>query len=383
MIYLDNASTTRCIESSANIVKNALLDNYFNPSAKYLEALRTSKELNECRNEILKLVGANDGFGVVFTGSATEANNLVLNSSLSKHKLNIIGMGEHASIYETAKHFKSLGYEIAEAPLNAEGVVSVENFKTLMTPATAFVSIMHVSNETGAVNNIKEIVKVARSINPKVLVHVDAVQGFGKIKINVLDWGIDYLTLSSHKVMGPKGVGCLVYKKQAKLEPEIFGGGQENNKRSGTENLPCILGFVNSAKTLVSNIENNYDKVKEFKLNLINNLSKLAKKEQVEFVVNGSIENSSPYILSCGFLGTKGEVLLHALEAKGILVGTGSACNSKHSGNRILSAMGKSASEVECNIRISFNHDTPSEDVENLAKIIVGCAKQHNNTVRR
>jgi len=380
MIYLDNASTTKCNEKSAEIIKEALVNNYFNPSSKYALSLNMAKKLDECRLELLKLVGANDSYGVVFTGSATEANNLVLSSSFNKHKKNLISAGEHASIYETAKFFKSQGVNILEAPLNKMGEVDLLEFKRIMTPDTAFVTIMLVSNETGAINNIKELVQLAKKINPRVLFHVDAVQGFCKIKINMLEWGVDYLTLSSHKVEGPKGVGCLIYKKQAKLEPEILGGGQENGKRSGTENLPSILGFVNSAKELSKIRDENFKKVKEFKQELVSEMSKLAEILNIKFIVNGDINSASPYILSCGFIGTKGEILLHALESQGILVGTGSACNSKHSGNRILTAMGKSNQEIECNIRLSFSRETVSEDVKQLAKVIVDSAKKHNNS---
>lgn len=383
MIYLDNASTTKCLESSAEIIRKSLVEDFFNPSAKYYNSLTETKKLDACREEVLKMVGANNNYSVVFTGSATEANNLVLSSSLNKHRENIISLGEHASIYETAKHFAGEGYKILEAPLNKNGEVDIEAFKKLLSPQTAFISIMLVSNETGAINNIKEISRLARNVNPKVLIHTDCVQGFCKIKINMQEMGVDYLTLSSHKVEGPKGVGCLVYKKQAKLEPEIFGGGQENNKRSGTENLPSILGFVNSAKELHEKMQENYEKVKIFKKDLINSIKEYASDAEIEFIVNGDEKTSSPYILSCGFIGTKGEVLLHSLEEVGILVGTGSACNSKHSGNRTLSAMGRTENEVNCNIRLSFSPESTDFDAEKIAKIIVERAKKHNNTQRK
>lgn len=383
MIYLDNASTTRCKESSAEIIKRGLVEDFFNPSAKYYNSLTEAKKLDACREEILKMVGANNNYSVVFTGSATEANNLVLSSSLNKHRENIVSVGEHASIYETAKHFAGEGYKILEAPLNKSGEVDIEAYKKLLSPQTAFISIMLVSNETGAINNLKEIVRLARSVNPKVLIHTDCVQGFCKIKINMQELGVDYLTLSSHKVEGPKGVGCLVYRKQAKLEPEIFGGGQENNKRSGTENLPSILGFINSAKELHENMKKSFEKVFEFKQKLIKEIREYSKEAGLEFIVNGDENNSSPYILSCGFIGTKGEVLLHSLEEAEILVGTGSACNSKHSGNRTLSAMGRTENEVNCNIRLSFSAESAELNPKEIAQIIVERAKKHNNTQKR
>lgn len=381
MIYLDNASTTRCSEKSAQIVKDAMLEDFFNPSAKYTQALNATKKLSEARVRILKSLKARaDEFNVVFTGSATEANNLVLTSSMSKHKENIVSVGEHASVYETAKTMRMNGYPVLEAPLNEFGEVDENAFLELLTPTTAFVSIMLVSNETGAINKIKRLSEIARKINPRILIHTDAVQAYGKIKINLSTLGVDYLTISSHKVEGPKGVGALVYRKKAKLNPQILGGGQEEGKRSGTENLPSILGFVNSVENLIENLEDNYNKVKDFKLKLIESIKTYSINEGLEFSINGNPMESSPYILSCGFKGTKGEVLLHALEAEGILVGTGSACNSRHSGNRILFAMGRDTGIIEGNIRLSFAPETIKFNFDEIAKTIVRLAKKHNHT---
>lgn len=383
MIFLDNASTTKCLESSAEIIKNELINDFFNPSAKYNQALTQTRKLETAREEILKVLGGLGSYSVAFTGSATEANNLVLSSSINKHKANLIGTGEHSSVIEKSKFYLNKGIKVVYVPLNDVGEIDKDKFKELMTSEVGFVSIMLVSNETGAINDVQWITKFAKSVNPKVLVHVDAVQGFCKIKINLKSLDVDYLTISSHKIEGPKGVGALVYKKQAKLEPEILGGGQENGKRSGTENVPSILGFVNSIKELSNDIDKNFESVKAFKLKLVEDLAKFSANVGLDFVVNGDPENSSPYILSIGFVGTKGEVLLHSLEREGILVGTGSACNSKHSGNRTLEAMGKTKAEVESNIRLSFSRDTVTEDPTEIAKTIVSLAQRHNNTTKR
>ena len=376
MIYLDNASTTKCFESSAEIVKDALVVDYFNPSARYAQSLNSARKLNECRAAILDMVGASSNHGVVFTGSATEANNLVLYSSLSRHKHNIISIGEHASIFEPCKMHKQNGINIDELPLNGDGEVDMTEFSKLVTPQTEFVSVMLVSNETGAINNIEAIAKLAKKANPRCLVHVDAVQGFCKVNINMEMWGIDYLTISSHKVHGPKGVGALVYNKKAKLNPMILGGGQENNKRSGTENLPAILGFVNSAKILSSNVSKNYQLTKAKKIALYNEIMSQAKESNITILLNGNNETSSPYILSLSFTGLRGEVLLHSLEKEGIMVGTGSACSSSESDNRILRAMGRNKQEVEGNIRISLSAEELSFDEKEVATKIVSSAKR-------
>lgn len=380
MIFLDNASTTPCREDSAEIIKNELVNNYFNPSAKYMNALTEENKLNQARETLKNIVGATDEFNVVFTGSATEANNLVLSSSLSRHKENIISIGEHSSVMAKSKFYLDNGVKISYAPLNSVGEVDKEKFMELMTKDTEFVSIMLVSNETGAINDIKWISEYAKSVNPKVLIHMDAVQGLCKIKINLKNLKVDYMTVSSHKVHGPKGVGALIYRKNVKLNPEILGGGQEMGKRSGTENVPGILGFINSCVKLNEKIDENRAKVHEWKKGLISEIKRQSEESDLRLIMNGDEESASPYILSMGFLGVKGEVLLHALERKNILIGTGSACNSKHSGNVTLSAMGRSLAEIECNIRLSFSIDTTIEDEKEIARTIVDCAKKLKTT---
>ena len=373
MYFLDNASTTRCFESSAEIIKNALLNDYFNPSAKYGYALEEQKKLNECRKVILNSVGAIN-FDCIFTGSATESNNLVMNSLISKHYVSLISGGEHSSVYEPA-HRDLDNAKIEFLKLNQFGAVDIEDFKQKMTPNVGFVSVMYVSNETGAVNNIEQIVSIAKGVNPKVLIHVDAVQGYCKLPINLETWGIDYLTISSHKVNGPKGLGALLSRKKSKLSPQILGGGQENGLRSGTENLPSVLGFANSVKIHQETMQDDYKMVYEFKCNLYNSLTNKAKEYNVEMELNGSLENSSPYILSLSFVGVKAEVLLHSLEQFDILVGTGSACNSHHSGNRVLENMNKTKAEVEGNIRFSFSCESVNLDYEYVAEKVILCAK--------
>ena len=359
IIYLDNASTTKCSKVATNAIIKANEEDFFNPSAKYMQAVKANKKLDECRTVLLDLVGANKReYKVVFTGSASEGNNLVLNSMLSKHYPSVVSVGEHASVYETAKHFITEGRLVIFAPLNEKGEVDAQKLLNLITKETRFLSFMLVSNETGAISSAKSIIASAKKISPKLLVHIDAVQAFCKIPFSMEDLGVDYITVSSHKVHGPKGVGAVVFNKNCKLEAEIFGGGQEGGKRSGTENLPCILGFVESAKMLKKDIKTNYQKVKEFKEVLCQSMKQNAENNGIKMLLNGSMEDASPYVLSVSFPGYKGEVILHSLERENILVGTGSACNSNHSGNRVLENMGRTKQEIEGNIRLSFSIET-------------------------
>ena len=375
MYFLDNASTTRCDEESAEIVKTALIEDFYNPSAKYAEAVKLSQKLNDCRKLIMDTLFAIN-YDVIFTSGATEANNLALNSGCSKSYKSIISKGEHSSIFDTATQLKQKGFKIEELKLTNLGCVDFEDFKKQLSSDTGFVSVMLVSNETGAINDVKKMIAYAKSLNPNVLFHVDAVQAYCKIKINLEDFGADYLTVSSHKIHGPKGVGALLVRKKAKLVPQIIGGGQEGGIRSGTENLPSILGFVNSATKLSKNIDVRFDKLKKYKSDFYNCL--LAKSEEagVSVILNGDLVESSPYILSVSFPGVKAEILLHYLETLDILVGTGSACNSKHKGNRVLSGMGKNDAEVEGNIRISFCEDSLNYDIETVVNKFIECVQK-------
>lgn len=373
MYFLDNASTTACDPAAAKIVADALVNDFFNPSARYGLALNEKNKLEDCRKQLLKTVGAIN-YGCIFTASATESNNIIINSGTSKNYLSLISVGEHSSVNELAKKEVLDGRKIEYLNLEQNGRVSFDDFKNKMTKSVGFVSIMLVSNETGAINSVKKFVQYAKRINPKVLFHVDAVQAFCKIPINLEDIGADYLTLSSHKIHGPKGVGALIFKKSTKLVPYIVGGGQEFGLRAGTENLPSVLGFVYAANKYCGLIEENYEKVLKFKKDLIENLQKEAELQNVEFSINGDVDGFSPYILSVSFPKIKAEVLLHKLEDYDIYVGTGSACSSKDRGNRILSAMGKSEDVIEGNIRLSFSDESVVLDTKFLAHTIVMCA---------
>jgi len=377
-IFLDNASTTRCYPDAAEKLAQALTeDYYFNPSAKYAEGINANKKIQELKKELLQTLHVLDSeYGVVFTGSATEANNLVLNSIFSKHKPNLISGGEHASIFETAKNLKQNGAKVNEVKLSKTGHITEEELEKVMTSDTASLSCILVSNETGAVSPLESVIKKAKNINKKLLVHVDAVQAYGKIDINLKELGADYLTISSHKIHGPKGVGALVYRKGAKLTPHILGGGQEDGLRSGTENLPGIIAFVYAAKKMLASLDENYNKLSSFKTELINKLQKKFEELDIKATINSAGENYSPYILSISLIGYKGEVLVRALETEGVLVGTGSACSSRHAGNRVLENMGKTMQEIVGNIRLSFSYETLELNIDDIVeKIIKGINK--------
>ena len=262
-----------------------------------------------------------------------------------------MSVGEHPSVYETAKELKNNVANIEFISLDKNGFVNLESLKKMLSPDVCFVSVLLVSNETGAINNVKEIAKLAKEISPNCLVHADCVQALGKIRVDIDDLGIDYATFSAHKIYGPKGIGALYAKNINVLKPLIFGGGQEYNLVSGTENFAYIAGFYTALKLTMSRLEENYSKVMLDRAEFINALNS----QKIDYIVNSPDLDFSPYILNLSFKNVRGEVLLNALSQKDILVANGSACSSKKRGNRVLEAMGKNKDEIDGAVRVSFS----------------------------
>lgn len=363
MIFLDNASTTKLCDLAKSEIERSH-DLFYNPSAVYGPSLEVKSKIDQAKEEICRAIGTSYNSNLIITGSATEANNLAIFGSIKKTQDQIVvGAGEHPSVYNCALELKARGYNVIFADLNERGEVDLKNLASILEKPTAFVSIMFVSNETGAINDISKIVKLVKQKQPKAIVHCDAVQAFGKIPVNVSALGVDFLSISAHKLCGPKGIGALYVKDLKKLKPIIFGGGQEFGVRSGTENVGYILAFGKLAKNL--KIEENFGKIEE-----INNYVRNFFKEKEGIVIN-SPENASPYILSLSFKGVRGETLVHVLEEKGVIVGTGSACSSKKGSlNRTLENIGKTKEENEGAIRISFSFETKFEEVKNACQTI-------------
>jgi len=368
MLYFDNASTTKISKSALDAYIKAS-EVFYNPSSLYSPSVTAKKVLEEARNFFLKTLKAKTGSCLIFTGSASESNNAVLNSTIiRKDKKYIFSAGEHSSIYEAAKRYKENGYNVVFIPLNKNGSINIEELEKVIDSTTALVSVIYVNNETGAINNIKEITRLAKSINPNVMVHTDAVQALGKVDINLKDLGVDYLTLSAHKINGPKGIGALYIANPNKFKPLIYGGGQEMNLRAGTENIPAIAAF----KTALEEIKvSDYSKYKQA---LLNNITG----DYVLVSDNECVDN----IVSICFKGVRGETIEHILESKGYLVGTGSACNSKAGVNRVLNTI-VSKDYIEGAIRISFGADVSIEDCASLGNEITNAVKQYRERIKR
>jgi len=371
IIYLDNAATTKCLPNVRDIVEKYSNDFFYNPSSVYMGAVQVRKDLENARKELLNLLGASN-HKLLFLSGATEANNLIFNSlNLRAGDKILVSVGEHPSVYNRAIKERERGIVVDFINLNSDGTVDIDDLKSKLDEKVKLVSCMYVSNETGAVNDIKKICKIVKSYNSNICFACDGVQSFGKINVNLDMLGVDYFVLSAHKIHGPKGIGALVYNKQRKIVPLLYGGGQEENLRSGTENVAGIMGLHAAAKHAIDNLKNNFDRVsnlkQNFKIKIID--------ANIGAIINADNETSSPYILSISIPNIRGEVLLHMLEGYGIYISTGSACSSKHSDNRILEAMGRNKTEVMGSIRISFNA-IDKYDIDYIASKIIDTIKE-------
>lgn len=357
MIYFDNAATTKPDNLALEVFNNTNSENYYNISAGYSVAFNLFKENEKAKRDLINLL---DGEGnLIFTSGATESNNLaILGSSFSKNKKYLFSMGEHPSVYNTAMELKNRGYNVLFIPLQKNGQVNYTELEKLMDEDVCFVSTMFVNNETGAINDLIKIRQIINNKNKDCVFHVDAVQGFCKIKFSCKDCNINLCSISSHKINGLKGIGALYISKNTKLKNINFGGGQENNLRSGTVNVAGNISFSEIAKLAYKNLNENYNYVLKLKTYLINKLNTL---KNIKIVSND--ESFSPYIVTLLFLNRRGETIMRFLSSENIFVGTGSACSTSKMGNRNLENMGYSKNEVVGAIRISFSKENTLEEI--------------------
>lgn len=367
-IFLDNASTTKIDERVNQLISKTNLEDFYNPSALYHESLVIKQKLEQAQKTIAKFLNV-ESKNIIFTSGATESNNLAILGSITakKNAEYIFSSGEHPSVYNVAKFLEQKGAFVKFVKLNSNGTIDLDDLKAKLSPNTHFVSIMFVSNETGAINDIQAISLLIKSYNKNIIFHVDGVQAFGKIPCDLSKLQVDAFSISAHKFHGPKGVGVLFYKNLNALKPQILGGGQQLNYRSGTENVSGILGMELACQIANENIQENFNKVTKLRNLFIEQINKDL--SIIEYQINQSENNNSPYILSISFKGLKSEVLMHMLEKENVLVGTGSACSSKKQENRVLQSMGKPLDYVKGNIRISFSRMNTEKEVEKASKI--------------
>lgn len=360
MIYFDNAATTRVTPEAAQTVFKYLTEKYYNPSAMYHEALDVKNDLENARSVILNQIGGEGK--LYFTSGGTESDNLAFFGTKKKRNSRvIISAVEHAAVYQSAMSLKQAGFDVCVAPVDGSGKIDVEAFSELLNADTSFVSVIHVSNETGAVNDIGELARLTKRVAPRALFHSDGVQAGGKIKIDLKRIPVDLYSLSAHKIGAPKGTGALYAAKGVHLNPIIVGGGQEDGVRSSTENTAGIMAFATAFAAAVPLIEKSAERLRAIAAYLRKRLGAF------DDVMVISPEDGSPYILSFASASVRGEVIEHALEREGVLVGTGSACSSNKSTRRIPEALNLQGKYASGMVRLSFSRFSSMAEAEEFA----------------
>ena len=368
--YFDNSATTRCYPQVAEIVVKTMTEDFGNPSAMHLKGVEAEKYVREAAQTLAKILKVNEK-EIIFTSGGTESNNLALFGGADANKRSgnhiITTSVEHAAVGQPAERLEQMGYEVTIVPVDHRGVVQLEALEKALRPDTILVSTMYVNNEVGAVMPVEEIAKLVHEKSPKALYHVDAIQAFGKYRIYPKKAGIDMLSVSSHKIHGPKGVGFLYINEKARIQPQILGGGQQAGMRSGTDNVPGIAGLGVAAKMVYTDFDEKIEHMYQLKERLAEGFLKLP-----DVRLNGmEIREGAPQILSASFLGVRSEVLLHTLEEKGIYVSAGSACSShKRKAAGTLSAMGMEAAQRESTLRFSFSEENTFEEVDYVLEVI-------------
>ncbi len=372
-IYLDNSATTRQYDDVTALMADAAGNKYGNPSSLHIKGIEAEKLVSSARKQIADSLGA-EPREIYFTSGGTESNNLAVRGYLDanprKGKHIITTRIEHPSVMETYRRLDEQGYSVDYIGVDEKGLIDLQELRNRLTDETALISLILVNNETGTIQQLDKIAAIRDELNPQAVIHADAVQAYGKIRVLPGKSGIGLMSLSSHKIHGPKGVGALYVSRGIRIKPLFYGGGQEALMRSGTENVPGIAGFGLAAKMTFEKLEANYDEVCNLKKRFIETLAGSG----IEHRVN-SPENASPYVINISFANVRAEVLLHHLEQKGIFVSTGSACSShKNTRSHVLTAMGVPAALTDGAIRFSLSglntQDEIDQTVDALKEII-------------
>ena len=370
--YLDNSATTRCLDSAAALMAGILCTDYGNPSSLHHKGVQAEEYVRHAREVIAKTLKVTPK-EIFFTSGGTESDNLALrgaayaNARQGKHL--ITTSIEHPAILNTMQYLEQQGFEVTYLPVDENGKIRLSDLEAAIRPDTILVSIMHTNNEIGALEPIAEAGELIKRVNPNTLFHVDAVQGYGKAKILPKRMKIDMLSVSGHKIHGPKGIGFLYVGDRVKIRPIVFGGGQERGLRSGTENVPAIAGMGKAAEEMYQNLDTDLDRMYALKQRLADGIFTM---ENVR--INGLCgRDSAPHVLSVSFAGVRSEVLLHALEEREIYVSAGSACALNHpdtAGSATLRAIGLPKELLNSTIRFSLSVFTTEEEIDYTVQVL-------------
>ena len=362
--YLDNSATTACFEEVAQLMHKIMCEDYGNPSSMHHKGVEAEKYLRDATKTLADLLKT-DEKEILFTSGGTESDNIALiGTAMANHRRGrhlITTRIEHPAVLQPMAYLENQGFQVTYLPVDHEGKISLEDLERAIRPDTILVSIMHTNNELGSVQPIAEAGELIKRMNPQTLFHVDAVQGFGKFRIYPAKAHVDMLSVSGHKIHGPKGVGFLYIRKGARVNPIIYGGGQQKGMRSGTENVPGIAGLAKAAELVYQNLDQDMDRMYGLRDMLVEGIGDI---EDVR--VNGCPgREGAAHIVSLSVRGVRSEVLLHALEERDIYVSAGSACSSnKPQTSATLKAIGVERGLLDSTIRFSFSVFTTAEEIQ-------------------
>ncbi len=363
-VYLDNSATTRCLPEVAALMTHIMCEDYGNPSSMHKKGVEAEKYVRYSKEIIAKSLKVQEK-EILFTSGGTESDNIALiggayaNYRAGRHI--ITTRIEHPAVLQTCAYLEEQGFEVTYLPVNENGVIKLSDLERAMTRNTILVSIMHVNNEIGSIQPIAEAGALIKRMNPNTLFHVDAIQSYGKCRIYPKRMNIDLLSVSAHKIHGPKGVGFLYISEKAKVRPILFGGGQQRGMRSGTENVPGIAGMAKAVEQVYMDLDSKVNQLYRIRERFIQGVSRI---EGIK--INGCQgAESAPHIVSVSIQGVRSEVMLHALEDKGIYVSAGSACSSnKPAISATLKAIGIEKQYLDSTIRFSFSMFTTEEEID-------------------
>ena len=373
-VYLDNSATTMSYPEVGELVYKVMCRDYGNPASMHRKGVEAEHYIREAKETLAKILKVN-AKEIFFTSGGTESDNLALIGCARANKRSgnhlITTSIEHPAILNTMRYLEEEeGFRVTYLPVDSKRKVKLDALKEALCPETILVSIMYVNNEVGTVQPVEEAAKMVKEYDSSILFHTDAVQGFGKYHIYPKRMGIDLLTASGHKIHGPKGVGFLYIGDKVKIHPILFGGGHQKNIRSGTENVPGTAGLGLAAKMIYQDMDMKVALMRELKNYFIEGISKIE-----DTTIHGfTDEGSAPHIISVGIAGIRSEVLLHALEDKGIYVSSGSACSSNHpSVSGVLKGIGAADEYLDATLRFSMSEFTTKEEIDYTLETLYNC----------
>ena len=383
MKYLDNSATTMAYPEVGDLVRKVMCEDYGNPSSMHAKGVAAERYVKEAKERLAKLLKVQEK-EIFWTSGGTESDNLALigcaraNWRRGNH---LITTGiEHPAVLNTMRYLEEEGYRVTFLPVDSSGRASLEALKEALCPETILVSMMYVNNEVGSVQPVQEAASLVKAYDQNILFHVDAVQGFGKYRIYPKRIKVDLLSLSGHKIHGPKGIGALYIGEHVKIQPIVFGGEQQKNIRSGTENVPGIAGLGLAAKMIYQDLDEKVERMRNLKQRFVEGVGEIP-----DTVVHGLCdETSAPHIVSVGFAGIRSEVLLHALEEKGIYVSSGSACASNHPQiSGVLRGIGAGREFLDSTLRFSMSEFTTAEEIDETLRTLYNIVPMLRRYTRR